>query len=144
MKRKITFGVMLSAAIVATRYSCVAAGAIAIGVPADVARDSISIWTAVKEAATDQATEKALAGCKAVGSNASKALCKIVATYSNQCAAAAFDLQSVTPGWGWAIADNSMAAKKQAMTNCHAMTGSAGRDACEVVSNGDWCDGLAK
>lgn len=144
MKRKITFGVMLSAAFVAARHSCLAAGAIAIGMPADIVNDGISIWAAVKEATTDEATEKALAGCKTVGSKASNALCKIVATYSNQCAAVAVDLQSVTPGWGWAIADNSTAAKKQAMANCHAMTGSAGRDACDVVSNGDWCDGLAK
>jgi len=121
-----------------------AAGAIAIGVPADVPKDGISIWSAVKEETTDLATTKALAGCKTVGSDASKALCQIVGTYSNQCAAAAFDLQSAAPGWGWAIADNSVTATKQAMTNCHAMTGSTGRDACEVIANGDWCDGSAK
>jgi hypothetical protein len=97
-----------------------AAGALAAGVPADVAADGIALFVHVRARTNAEAMAKALAGCRTleISSTTSKALCKIVATFSNQCAAMAIDPQRGTPGWGWAIANNSLDAKNQAIAKC--------------------------
>jgi hypothetical protein len=81
---------------------CMAAGAVALGEPADIAKDGVAIFTQVNAANAKIAKERALAGCKALpnSSNTSKALCKIVATFENQCVAQALDPQNGTPGFG--------------------------------------------
>jgi hypothetical protein len=69
---------------------CMAAGAVALGEPADIAKDGVAIFTQVNAANAKIAKERALAGCKALpnSSNTSKALCKIVGTFENQCGGA--------------------------------------------------------
>jgi hypothetical protein len=54
---------------------CMAAGAVALGEPADIAKDGIAIFTQVNAANAKIAKERALAGCKALpnSSNTSKA-----------------------------------------------------------------------
>jgi Domain of unknown function (DUF4189) len=99
---------------------CMAAGAVALGEPADIAKDGVAIFTQVNAANAKRAKELALAGCKALpnSSDTSKALCKIVATFENQCVAQALDPQNGTPGFGWAMAPNSKQAAEQALSNC--------------------------
>jgi hypothetical protein len=113
-----------------------AAGAVAVGQPADVSKDGIAIFTHVKANSAAEAKEKALAGCKSLpnSSETSKALCKIVATFENQCVAEALDPQNGTPGFGWA----------QALSNCRDTAGPTRQDKCVVGSDGLWCDGSAK
>jgi hypothetical protein len=125
---------------------CMAAGAVALGEPADVAKDGVAIFTQVNAANAKIAKERALSGCKALpnSSNTSKALCKIVATFENQCVAQALDPQNGTPGFGWARAPNSRDAREQALSNCRDTAGPARRDACVVGPRGLWCDGSAK
>jgi hypothetical protein len=123
-----------------------ATGAVAIGQPADIAKDGVAIFTRVGDRNATEAKEKALAGCKGMkhSSDTSKALCKVVATFENQCVAEALDPESGTPGFGWAMARNSRMAKAQALSNCRDTAGPTRQDKCVVSPDSLWCDGSAK
>ena len=125
---------------------CMAAGAVALGQPSDIAKDGVAIYTFVKAASVELAKEKAMAGCKTLeqSSATSKALCKIVATFENQCVAEAIDPESGTPGFGWAMARNSKLAKEQALSNCRDTAGPTRQNACVVEARALWCDGSAR
>jgi hypothetical protein len=125
---------------------CMAAGAVAVGEPSDIAKDGVAIFTHVNDKNAVAAKEKAMAGCKSLpnASGTSKALCKIVATFENQCVAQALDPQSGTPGFGWAMARNSKQAREQALSNCRDTAGPTRQDACVVGPKDLWCDGSAK
>src|ERR1700684_4466164 len=99
---------------------CMAAGAVAVGQPADIAKDGDAIFTFTGGATSEIAKEKAMAGCKSMpgASDTSKSFCKIVATFENQCVAQALDPDDGTPGFGWAMASHSNMAKEQALSNC--------------------------
>jgi hypothetical protein len=141
---KFIVGLIAVAALSARFGTCLAAGALAAGVPADVAKQGLSLYTEVNSATSKRAQDLAIVGCKSIGSSASKALCKVVATFSNQCAAEAMDPQNGTPGFGWAVANNSADAKKQALAKCRATAGPTRQDACVVGERSLWCDGSAK
>jgi Domain of unknown function (DUF4189) len=125
---------------------CMAAGAVASGVPADIAKDGVAIFTHVNAASSELAKKKALEGCKNLSnaSTTSKALCKIVATFENQCVAESLDPESGTPGFGWAMARNSRQAKEQALSNCRDTAGPTRQDKCVVGPQDLWCDGTAR
>jgi len=125
---------------------CLAAGAVAVGEPSDIAKDGVAIFTFVNGKNAGEAKGKAMAGCKNLptASSTSKALCKIVATFENQCVADALDPQSGTPGFGWAMARNSKQAKEQALSNCRDTAGPTRQDARVVGPRDLWCDGSAK
>ena len=113
---------------------------------ADISKDGVAIFTYVRGENSSIAKEKALAGCKALpnASSTSKALCKIVATFEDQCVAEALDPQDGTPGFGWAMARNSKQAKEQALSNRRDTAGPTRKDACVVSERSLWCDGSAK
>jgi Domain of unknown function (DUF4189) len=123
-----------------------AAGAVAVGEPSDISKDGVAIFTYVRADNSSIAKEKALAGCKALpnASSTSKALCKVVATFEDQCVAQALDPEDGTPGFGWAMARNSKQAKEQALSNCRDTAGPTRKDACIVSERSLWCDGSAK
>ena len=126
---------------------CMAAGAVALGQPSDVAKDGVAIYTNVNSPTPERAKERAMAGCKSLpnASDTAKSLCKIAATFENQCVAQAIDPQNGTPGFGWAMAHNSKLAKEQALSNCRDTAGPTRQDACVVDSQkGLWCDGSAR
>jgi hypothetical protein len=125
---------------------CIAAGAVAVGQPSDIAKDGVAIFTQVDAGSAEQAKQKAMEGCKTLSnaSNTSKALCKIVATFENQCVAQSIDPDSGTPGFGWAMARNSKLAKEQALSNCRDTAGPTRQNACVVGPRNLWCDGTAK
>ena len=123
-----------------------AAGAVASGVPADISKDGVAIYTFVNAASAELAKQKALEGCKTLpsASSTSKALCKVVATFENQCVAESIDPESGTPGFGWAMARNSRQAREQALSNCRDTAGPTRQDKCVVEARALWCDGSAK
>jgi hypothetical protein len=141
---------LLSAAalsiLMITNNACMAAGATAVGEPADIAKDGVAIFTQVNAADSKTAKAQALAGCKGLSnaSDTSKSLCKVVATFENQCVAQALDPQSGTPGFGWAMAADPKAAKEQALSNCRDTAGPTRQDACIVDDRSLWCDGSAR
>jgi hypothetical protein len=125
---------------------CMAAGAVALGQPSDIAKDGVAIFTHVNASSMESAKQKALAGCKAMqdASSTSRALCKIIATFENQCVAESIDPDSGTPGFGWAMARNSKVAREQALSNCRGTAGPTRQNACVVEARALWCDGTAK
>jgi hypothetical protein len=124
---------------------CLAEGAVALGQPADIAQDGVAIFTFVNARTSTEAKDRALAGCKNMdASPKAKSLCKIAATFKNQCVAQALDPESGTPGFGWAMAPNSKAAREQALSNCRDTAGPTRQQACVVGRESLWCDGSAK
>ena len=122
-----------------------AAGAVALGEPSDIAKDGVAIFTQVNAATSEAAKEEALVGCKSMNaSDTSKSLCKIVATFENQCVAEAMDPVSGTPGFGWAMARDSNTSREQALANCRDTAGPTRQSACVVDSRALWCDGSAR
>jgi hypothetical protein len=146
MQNRIAFGALTFVAIFLTATApAISAGAVAIGEPADVAKDGVSMGYNSNKTTMDEAKARALAKCKTNSSVPSKALCKIVATFSNQCAVEAIDPRAGTPGFGWAIADNAQDAQKQAMANCRESDGPAHQDGCQFSAETPVaCDGSAK
>lgn len=132
--------------LVATSDACMATGAVAVGQPADIAKDGVAIYTHVGAKTAEIAKQKALAGCRDLqgASATSRALCKIVATFDNQCVAQALDPQDGTPGFGWAMAGNSKTASKEALANCRDTAGPDRQDACVINDKSLWCDGSAR
>jgi hypothetical protein len=146
MLYRIMLGATALAICLTANGRCMAAGAVALGQPSDIAKDGVAIYTFVKAASVELAKEKAMAGCKTLehSSTTSKALCKIVATFENQCVAEAIDPESGTPGFGWAMARNSKLAKEQALSNCRDTAGPTRQDACVLGTRSVWCDGSAR
>jgi hypothetical protein len=140
------FPAMALAICVMANGRCMAAGAVALGEPSDIAKDGVAIFAQVGASNAKAAKDLALAGCKALGhaSETTKALCKIVATFENQCVAEAFDPEDGTPGFGWSMAPNSKQATEQALSNCRDTAGPERQDKCVVGPRNLWCDGSAK
>jgi hypothetical protein len=120
-----------------------AEGAVAVGLPADVAHFGFASGVAVNRASYDAARGAAMQSCRAAagGTNQAHGLCTVVATGHNQCIAIAIDPMDGTPGMGWSIAENAMAAQGQALALCRATAGAARAPSC-VVSQTQ-CDGEA-
>jgi len=145
MKRELGVAAIAMMAVLARGDVAIAAGATALALPSDVAKQGVTIYTAARYGTVEEAKAAALAGCrKSATSETLRALCKIVATFSNQCVAEALDPKDGTPGFGWAMARNSAEARRQAIANCRDTAGPDRQDACEVNSEALWCDGSAK
>lgn len=146
MLYRAVFGAAMLSIFMLPIAPCMAAGAVAVGEPAEIAKDGVAIFTHVNADSSGEAKKKALAGCKNLqsASQTSRALCKIVATFENQCVAQALDPQNGTPGFGWAMARNSRSAKQQALSNCRDTAGADRQDACVVGDTDLWCDGSAR
>jgi hypothetical protein len=126
-------------------------GAIAVGLPASIAKDGVSIGTIVNSPTNESAKAEALKQCKTppkqtVSGTAVTTktwqLCKLVTDFHDQCFAYSFDPQDGTPGFGWAVEDDQRGAEQQALANCEKTAGPKRRAACIVVKTG--CDGTAK
>jgi len=122
-----------------------AEGALAVGLPANVAAEGFAYGYVLNQSGAAAAGEAALKDCRAEAPGVDKraqALCAVVGTFRNQCFAVAMDPQDATPGVGWAIAASGQAAGSQALAKCVATAGESRRDACKVTHSG--CDGAAK
>jgi len=75
------------------------------------------------------------------GQAKARARCEVVATFSNKCAATAFDAKDGTPGAGWAVGDTGKQAADEALARCRSTAGTR-RDFCKA--NDPICDGTAK
>ena len=120
-------------------------GALAVGVPADVAKSGFDYGFTNNRSSADDAKTTALELCRKPGPTKSKVampLCAVVGSYRDQCVAVAMDPQAGTPGVGWAIAADKRSAEAQALAKCEATAGPGRRAACKVDSSG--CDGSAQ
>lgn len=127
---------------------CYAEGALAIGLPADVARQGFAAGHAVNDATVAEARKNALDGCHQSidASEAAKSLCEVATTFRNKCFAVAIDPKAGTPGVGWALADNLRLADQQALEACRTTAGDDRRQFCVILrpENDHGCDGAAK
>ena len=122
-----------------------AEGAIAVGLPRDVAAEGFAFGSSVNKARIDEARTEALRGCKKESPGVDKraqALCAVVQSFRNQCFAVAMDPKDATPGVGWSIAADTPTARREALAKCVETAGDDRRDACEVSHSE--CDGTAK
>ena len=117
-----------------------AEGAVALGLPGDVAKLGYALGIAVNAHTEAAAKAAAMRLCQndESASRQGKAVCKVMQTFHRQCAAEANDPKAGTPGWGWAIAPDLATAEKNAIANCVATAGSDRRDACKVLRSA--CD----
>jgi uncharacterized protein DUF4189 len=146
-RRKLLIAPFILGALVWSKPS-LPEGAIAVGVPPDVATQGFAAGHAVNAPTPDEAGKSALDGChKSDGASAAaKKLCNVVATFNNQCFSFAIDPQSGTPGAGWAIAETQEKADAEAIVQCQNTAGPSRRDFCTIVSKelDHGCDGNAK
>jgi hypothetical protein len=124
-------------------------GALAIGLPADVARQGFAAGFKMNANDMEAARLAALASChEAAGASAeAKKLCTVVATFRDQCFAVAMDPADGTPGVGWAVAETSQLANQQALEQCRGSAGPKRRDYCEINPrslDSHGCDGSAR
>jgi lipoprotein NlpI len=123
-------------------HSVAAEGALAIGLPSDVAKAGYASGYSYNAKTKDDARATALDQChKAPTGRQATSLCKVIETFSDRCVAVSIDPKVGTPGAGWGIGDDLRAAERQALSRCVATAGPARRAAC-VVSNSH-CDGQA-
>ena len=139
------FLLLLCGAILRADF-CLAAGALAVALPADVVKGGFSYGYSRNYPDINQAEAHALDLCrttKDAAANADlRALCKVIQDFSDQCVAIAMDPAAGTPGVGWGIAANSATAQSLAMSNCKKTAGPSRRAFCKVDNTG--CDGTAQ
>lgn len=133
------FGGVLVAMSVAP-HAAFAMSAFAAGIPDNIASQGVAVGAGYNYSTRDAAEARALQEClKQQDAPAdTRALCKIVAYFDNECVAVSMDPQAGTPGFGWAIGANAEAANSQALENCHQTAGADRQSYC-VVSLTD-CD----
>jgi Domain of unknown function (DUF4189) len=123
-----------------------ATGALAVGLPPDVAKGGFTYGYSNNNTDSNQAEAKALNACRTTKDAANDAnlrsLCKVLQDYSNQCIAVTMDPAAGTPGVGWAVTGDLLSAERQALGKCMDTAGPGRRAACVVDHSG--CDGNAK
>ena len=133
----------LLAVVTAHADLAAADGALAVGLPSDVAAEGFAYGFSLDQPTAEQARAEALQETETPGVDPrAQALCAVVQTFKNQCFAVAMDPKDATPGVGWSIAPDKAAAGRDALARCAATAGDDRRDACEVTHSG--CDGTAR
>jgi uncharacterized protein DUF4189 len=112
-------------------------GAVAVGSTGDVVKDGIAFGMAVNEA-KEAAEETAVQRCRTFQVRAVAERCKVVATFTGECYAVAYDPKPGTPGAGWGIGQNQFLANQKAIAMCEETAGSARKGYCQI-ERGD-CD----
>jgi uncharacterized protein DUF4189 len=130
------------AALAAIRPSlAVADGAIAVGLPKDVARQGVALGTSWNYDSPEGARARALQECLSFQDAPAdtRKLCKVVQTFKGACVAVALDPQAGTPGVGWAVAPTRYDADTSAMQKCKDTAGAGRQQFCKITSSR--CDG---
>jgi hypothetical protein len=121
-------------------------GALAVALPADVAKSGFSYGYSNNNADTSHAQAAALNACRTTKDAANDAnlrsLCKVVLNYTNKCIAVSMDPAAGTPGVGWAVANDLKSAENQALAKCEDTAGPGRRAACVIDHSA--CDGNAR
>ena len=129
------------AAVCGASFAAHGFGALAVGQTASVAKDGIAMGTAWNHATAEEANNLALGNCqkwKDKGAPRAAALCRVIATFHQECYAVALDPKPGTPGAGWAIAPDKESADERALAHCKLTAGSDRESFCEVSESN--CD----
>jgi hypothetical protein len=122
-------------AILAWPQASAAEGALAIGLPGDVANEGIAIGWVINSDSEGTAHERALRGCldfKDAPAN-TRSLCRVIKIFRGECVAIAIDPEGGTPGVGWAVAISMQAAETDALAACARTAGAARQQFCRVT-----------
>ena len=116
-------------------------GALAVGLPSDVAKQGLAMGYALNYATSEAAQEAALKRCREFrdAPQATRDLCKIVEKFSRRCVAVALDPVFGTSGLGWSVAKSQEAAEEAAMEKCAEAAERKRREFCRVTLT--TCDG---
>ncbi|MBX9589425.1 MAG: DUF4189 domain-containing protein [Hyphomonadaceae bacterium] len=112
-------------------------GAVAVGSTGNVVKHGIAFGMVVNEP-KEKAAALALARCRTFKAREAAEQCKVMATFSRQCFAVAYDPQPGTPGAGWGVGKDQIDANLKAMQMCEATAGPGRGRFCQVESGG--CD----
>ena len=109
--------------------------ALAVGLPADVAKQGIAMGYALNHATKEAAQAEALKRCREFtdAPQATRDMCKIVENFRDRCVAIALDPDVGTTGLGWAVAKKQEMAEEIAMEKCVDTAGKKRRDFCRIT-----------
>ena len=109
--------------------------ALAVGLPADVAKQGIAMGYALNHATKEAAQAEALKRCREFrdAPQATRDICKIVENFRDRCVAIALDPDIGTTGLGWAVAKKQEMAEEIAMEKCVDTAGKKRRDFCRIT-----------
>lgn len=131
----------LAAAVALSAGTARADGALAIGLPSDVAKDGFASGYSYYAGNIDAARRTALEYCRrAPTKERARSLCEIVETFTHKCVAVAMDPKEGSPGVGWSVAASKSTAESEALARCEATAGDGRRQACKLSSSD--CDGF--
>lgn len=115
----------------------VADGAVAVGSTGDVVKHGVAFGMVVNEP-KEKAAATALTRCRTFKAREAAEQCKVMATFSRECFAVAYDPQPGTPGAGWGVGKDQIDANLNAMKMCEATAGPGRGRFCQVESGA--CD----
>jgi len=116
-------------------------GALAVGETASVAKDGIAMGTSWNWGSAEEANDHALQNChkwKDKGAPLAADLCRVIATFHQECYAVSLDPKPGTPGAGWAVAADKETAQERALAHCKLTAGTDRAQFCEVSESN--CD----
>jgi hypothetical protein len=116
-------------------------GSLAVGETVSVAKDGIAMGTSWNWSSADEANQHALENCKKwkdKGAPKAADLCRVIATFHNECYAVSLDPKPGTPGAGWAIAEDKETAEARAIAHCKLTAGPDRAQYCEMSESN--CD----
>ena len=128
-------GALLVAGALQSADQARADAALAVGRPADVAKQGLAVGWSVDHASKEIAEKEALARCRAFADAppAAREACRIVETFSDRCLAIAFDPEPGTTGIGWSVDRSRDWAEEAAMERCAETSAPKRRPSCRVA-----------
>ena len=135
----VAFSVGLVAALVLTDPVW-SKGAVAVGLPSDVAKGGIAVGISYNYASGQDADAEALKRCVAAP-DSTRALCKVDTHFENQCFAMAMDPEPGTYGVGYKVAATQHDADASALSDCRRTSRSDRSQYCQISYR--ICDGAA-
>ena len=129
------FALIVLAATVLRPDTGNADAALAVGLPADVAKQGIAMGYALNYASKEAAQAEALKRCRAFrdAPQATRDICKIVENFRDRCMAIALDPDTGTTGLGWSVSKKQELAEEIAMERCVDTAGKKRRDFCRIT-----------
>jgi Domain of unknown function (DUF4189) len=122
-------------------HAAAADGALAVGLPGDVAKEGVAMGWVINSENEGWARARALQFCLEFmdAPPATRALCKVIKTFRGECVAIALDPEAGTPGVGWAVAAAVKKAESDALAACVNTAGAERQKFCKVTVSR--CDG---
>ncbi len=114
--------------------------ALAYGTHGTVAEGGLALGYSYNYSTKGEADSQALQQCLSYmdAPAETRAACKLVSSFDNQCLAVALDPNAGTEGFGWSVSSSLADAKAKAMRECRDTDGPEHADACQI--SGAQCD----